>query len=304
MLSELPIMAIAPAYASREGRSLVPAPMPRTSEGATTFGVVEITGVLYKPKLVALREQVIRLATNPRVGEILLLVDSPGGTVAGTHDLYAAISRAAKVKRVTAFVEDHALSGAMYAIAGASEIVMNHTGHAGSIGVYTVLADASRYFEKLGVDIIVVRAGAHKGAGEYGAKITGEQIAQVQAVIDELGRHFVAAVAKGRWMSVERVNDLADGRVLVGNQAKAAGLVDRLAHWEDIVDEVAQRTEYISYASAFAKFNKLVAAEAEEIRSRGIEGRNVESVARAEVRERHPKVAAAAEKYERTRARH
>lgn len=296
MLSELPIMAIAPAYASREGRSLIPASVSRAGDGPSTWGLVEITGVLYKPKLVALREQVNQLAANPRVGEILILVDSPGGTIAGTHDLYAAIARAAQVKRVTAFVEDLAASAAFYAISGATEIVMNPTGQTGSIGVYTVLADASRYFEKLGIDIIVIRAGSHKGAGEYGAKITGEQIAQVQAVIDELGRHFVAAVAKGRGMAPARVNDLADGRVFVGNQAKAAGLVDRLAHWEDVVAEVAQRTEYSKHAVAFAKFQKLVAEELKELRA--LVPTTAESTARLYVEEKHPKLAAAAARYQ------
>lgn len=264
MISSLPLMAIAPVFAGREGAALAPALPPRKFSH-NHVAVVEIVGVLYKSELVSLREKISRLAADDRIGELVLLVDSPGGTVAGTHDLYAAITRAAGRKRVTAVVEDLCASAAYYAIAGASEIVVNPTGQVGSIGAYVVLLDQSRLFDKLGIDVWVISSGPQKGRGVPGSKISAEQIAQVQAVVDETARHFMAAVARGRKLSAAKVNELADGRILVGNQARAAGLVDRIASLEDVLAEAERRAEPLSYrhltgAAALAKYDELVAA--------------------------------------------
>ena len=233
MISGHLIQASAPAYARRDD-SAGELFTPREFTSGREVGIVELVGPLGKRELVHARERVNKLAADDLVGEILVVVDSPGGTVAGTHDLYAAIDRATKIKRVTAVVEDLAASAAYWAIAGASEIVLNPTGEVGSIGVFVVLADASRMFEKLGVDVLVIRSGRHKGTGTLGTKVTAEDIEQLQAVVDEHGRHFLAAVAHGRRMTAERGNDFADGRILVGNQAKAAGLVDRIAKQQQV----------------------------------------------------------------------
>jgi protease-4 len=263
MISSHLIQAIAPAYAmpGENGRGAV---FPdRSYKTGREIGVVPIVGILDKGDLVDARIKVNELAADDRVGEILMIVDSPGGTVAGTDDLSRAVARAAASKRVTAYIEDLGASAAYYAICGASEIVCNPTGHVGSIGVYVVVADASRMFEKAGIDILVIRSGPHKGRALYGAKITSEQVDEIQSMVDELARHFVSAVSRGRKMTVERVRDLADGRVFIGNQAKAAGLVDRIATLEDVFDEIRQRTQPMRYAElvgfdADQKFTELV----------------------------------------------
>jgi signal peptide peptidase SppA len=209
--------------------------------------------------------------------------------------LYSAIVRATEKKRVTAVVEDLAASGAYYAIAGASEIVLNPTGEVGSIGTYIVLADASRMFEGMGVDIIIIRSGPHKGAGVQGSKITAEQIAQLQAVVDEQARHFITAVARGRRMSVNKVTDLADGRILVGNQAKAGGLVDRIGTVEDVLAEVSARTAPLMWNAlrGQAAYDKLTELAYADIRV----GERDTDPAERRVRQSYPKLAAAADAY-------
>lgn len=244
------IRAIDPAYARMDPAESARLFVPRaqqavghfdTSGGRKQVGVVQIVGPTDKILDLQVRDEVNALAAHESVGEILVYIDSPGGTVQGAHDLYESIRRASAVKRVTAFAEDTCASAAYEAACGATEIVCNPTCAVGSIGTYVVMADASRMFEKMGVDIIVVRSGPNKGTGIQGAKITAEEVAQVQQYVDSINRHFLAAVAKGRRMSIERVRDVADGRVFVGAEAVAAGLADRVAMFEDVLGEIAER---------------------------------------------------------------
>lgn len=292
-LSSLPLWAIAAGYSNAVSDESPRPRNPRQRKRAMGYAVVELQGVLRKPEFVAAREQVNLLAANPHVGEILVLVDSPGGTVAGVHDLYSAIAAAAKQKRVTAVIEDLAASAAYYAIAGATEIVINPTGNTGSIGVYAVFADASELFRKLGIEIIVIRSGAHKGTGVEGTNISQQQIDQLQAVVDAQGRHFITAVARGRRMSVDRAKELADGRVLVGEQAVAAGLVDKVRTFEDVIADAETRQRDLAVQLQYAelsphqcqvKYEELVD---EEIHENGLS----ERAATAIVKSRHPQLA-------------
>lgn len=257
------LLAIAPAHVEAMRTIGSGERLARGIQTANAVGLVELTGPLDKSALVVARDQVNSLAQNPRVAEILILVDSPGGSVAGTHDLFLAISRAAAKKRVTAIAEDLAASAALYAIAGASEIVVNATGLVGSIGVFAVLVDASRLLQKAGIDVLVIRSGIHKGVGQWGAKLSPEHVQQIQSLVDAQASHFLAAVAKGRGLKLARVKDLADGRVLVGQQAVAAGLVDRIATLDEVLSEAATRQRHRQYEDldpfrATAKFNELV----------------------------------------------
>jgi signal peptide peptidase SppA len=293
MISSLPLLAIAPGYAKSEAAAWNVFAPRREPPAEQRIGLVQLRGELDKPYLVEARNRVNQLAADNSVGEILIFVDSPGGTVAGTHDLYLAIARAAERKRVTAVCEDLVASAAYYAIAGATEICLNPGGVCGSIGVYMVVLDASKLFERMGVDVIVIRSGPHKGARIEGAKITGEQLEMWQGFVDAQHRLFVAAVAKGRRMKVDRVNDVADGRVLVGEQAVAAGLVDRIATFDDVLAAAQLRTLHLVRGrDAVAAFDQLVAAEC---KTRGYVSPTWTRV----VEERYPELAADANKHRR-----
>jgi signal peptide peptidase SppA len=258
------LWCIAPGHAA--GFRLPPAELPPRMKPLFPFALVEIVGTLTKPRTVAMRQRIAAAAADPNIGELVLLVDSPGGTVAGVHDLYLTIAAAAKRKRVVAVIEDQATSGALYAIAGASEIVIGETALTGSIGVYVVAIDESKLLERIGVEVVIVRSGEHKGAGVQGAKLTPDQLAEVKRRVDVQARHFIAAVAKGRRMSVHRAAELADGRVFIGREAVAAGLADRVGMFEDVLAEIEGRTVKLMYrelrgADAAEKLGRLVAEE-------------------------------------------
>jgi protease-4 len=258
------LWCIAPGHAAGV-RQLGELPPPRRAP-VYPYALVEIVGTLTKPRMVAMREKIAAAAANPAVGEIVLLVDSPGGTVAGTHDLYLTIAAAAQRKRVVAVVEDQATSGALYAIAGATEILIGETAMTGSIGVYTVAVDESKLLERIGVEVVIIRSGQHKGAGVQGVKLSDEQFAELKRRVDVQARHFIAAVARGRGMGVDRVAEIADGRVFIGREAVAAGLADRVGAFEDVLAEAEQRTAGLMYRdlagrAAAEQLDNLVADE-------------------------------------------
>src|SRR5690348_11030971 len=127
-LASADLWCIAPGYKMAANRVAANTAARNVSpQKNSAIAVLQMIGALTKAQMVPLRETIGQLAANPAIAELILLVDSPGGMVAGTHDLSTIISRAAKQKRVTAVVEDCACSGALYAISGATEIVIGET---------------------------------------------------------------------------------------------------------------------------------------------------------------------------------
>lgn len=240
MIESLPLWALAPGFAEQARL----APKPRSANTSTVrdgLAVVRLMGTLDKPALVDFRREVYKLADDDTVREILLHVDSPGGTVAGTADAAQAVARAAAKKPVTAYLEDLAASAAYWVASQATRIVANRTAVVGSIGVFIVVGDASRLWEKLGVDWFVVRSGRFKGGTVEGAKISAETLEHLQERVDTIARIFITDVARGRRMTVDRVAELADGRTFTGMAARAAGLVDEIASLEAVQGEVTNR---------------------------------------------------------------
>lgn len=169
---------------------------------------------------------------------ILLDIDSPGGSVAGIDSLGDAIFKARKTKRVVAFAGDLVASAAYWLGAQAEKLYVGKAALAGSIGVYTVMVDAHVMASNMGLTFKVVRDGDLKGAGTMGTPLTDEQIAEVQARVSEYGKHFRAAVARGRGMDAATVKALADGRVHMGQAAVDKGLADGVSSFEQVLDDL------------------------------------------------------------------
>ncbi len=172
------------------------------------------------------RRQVRAAMRDPEVNSILLRIDSPGGTAAGTQELADDVAAAAKEKPVYAFIEDLGASAAYWVASQAKKVFTNSTGIVGSIGTYMSVMDLSGMAAKEGIKVHVIRAGEFKGAGQPGTEITQAQLAEWQKTVDGLNDHFVRGVAQGRGLTLEKTRALADGRVYVGKAAIEAGLVD------------------------------------------------------------------------------
>jgi signal peptide peptidase SppA len=202
------------------------------------------------------RRALRQAANDPEVEGIMLRLDSPGGTVAGTYDLADDVWAVGNKKPVHGYIEDLAAS-ACYAVGSqVARLTANRNALVGSIGTYAAVRDYSQMFAREGVKVHVVRAGAAKGAGVPGTEITADQLAEIQTEINALQEQFDATVARGRKMNLEQVKQLADGRVHVGVAAQQLGLLDGVesvdAAYSSLVQKVKQRMSQSSVPSADA----------------------------------------------------
>lgn len=181
---------------------------------------------------VSTRRAIRAAVADPEVGSILMVIDSPGGTVAGTKELADEIASAAKSKPVIALIEDIGASAAYWVASQATTVLAQATASVGSIGTYGVVYDMSAAAAKDGIKVHVVRAGAMKGAGTPGTEVTPEQIAAFQKEVNTLNEFFVAGVAQGRNLPVDRVRALATGDIWIGQEAVAAGLIDAVSTFD------------------------------------------------------------------------
>ena len=196
--------------------------------------IIKLSGSLMKhassfsggTSMVAVRRQVRAAAADPDVTAILLLIDSPGGTVAGTVDLADDVAAAAKKKPVYAYIEDLGASAAYWIASQTTAVYANRSAEVGSIGVFMTVTDWSKWAEKEGAEVHVLRYGDFKGAGIPGTEITEAQLAQWQRSVDHFGGMFVAAVAAGRRLNLAQAKQLADGRVHDAEAAHSLKLID------------------------------------------------------------------------------
>jgi len=209
---------------------------PLTKAGMFSFW----TGQQIGTSTMRVRQAINAAANDPNISAILLHIDSPGGSVSGTADAAEAVFNARKRKRVYAYVEDMGASGAYWLASQAEKVFANSTAIIGSIGTYTVLYDFSKMAEAEGVKVHVVSTGPYKGAGVPGSEITDGQLAQFQKEINALNDLFLAGVARGRSMSADAVKAVADGRVMIGAQAKAAGLIDGVQGLEETIRQLRE----------------------------------------------------------------
>lgn len=187
---------------------------------------------------VAVRDQLRRAARDPVVEGIILRVESPGGTVSGTAELGDAIKQAAAVKPLHAYIEDIGASAAIWSSSQASHISANEMANVGSIGTLMAVADYTRAYENAGIKVHVISTGPYKGAGVPGSTITDEQLAYFREEIAKVNEYFLNAVAAGRKMSRDKVNELATGRVWLAGEAKQLGLIDSVETFDAAVDRL------------------------------------------------------------------
>lgn len=168
------------------------------------------------------------IARDERAKALIVVIDSPGGTVAGGEALHRAIARVAERKPVVAVLTGTAASAGYMVALPAERIFARESTVTGSIGVLLQTAEFSGLLERLGVRPETITSGPLKDQPSAFRPLTEEGRAALEAVVRDLHGQFVAMVAKGRKMAEEEVRGLADGRVLTGRQALAAGLVDEI----------------------------------------------------------------------------
>ena len=203
--------------------------------GGPRVAVVEIEGIIVDGTA-AIRE-LREHAENPSIKAVVLRVNSPGGVVAPTQEIFSAIQHARKAgKPVVASLGAVAASGGYYVAVAADRIYANPGTLTGSIGVVMQLANLEGLLKKVGVEYVVVKAGAYKDVGNFARSMSPEERRMLQALLDDVYSQFVEAVSEGRGLEKKDVLAFAEGRIYSGQQALALKMVDELGGFEDAVE--------------------------------------------------------------------
>lgn len=198
------------------------------------IGVITIEGPIKDSGPVL--SQLVQFRKDRRIKAIVLRIDSPGGGVGPSQEIYREVRRTRRTKRVIASLGSLAASGGYYVASAADRIVANPGTITGSIGVVMEFFRLENLMEKIGIDFEVLKSGEFKDIGSPHRKMTQREKELVKGLISDIQRQFVDAVARGRGLEIQQVQEIADGRILSGAQAKDLGLVDSLGNFQDALD--------------------------------------------------------------------
>ena len=202
-------------------------------------GILQVDGAINDSRDVL--TELRRFRDAPWIKAIVLRIDSPGGAVAPTQEIFAELQKVRSKKPLIASMAGMATSGGYYIASACEKIVANPGTMTGSIGVIMQLNNVEELMKKIGVKGFNIKSGANKDIGSPFQALSPEGQAILQSLVDNVHGQFVRAVAKGRGMDEAVVKKLADGRVYSGAQAKDLGLVDELGNLEYAVDLAAKR---------------------------------------------------------------
>jgi signal peptide peptidase SppA len=224
-----------------------------------SIAVIPIVGEMMKGQsslgesasTILIRRQLRQAAADPNVVGILLAIDSPGGTVAGTADLAADVLAARKQKPVYAQIEDLGASAAYWVASQAEKVFANQaTALVGSIGTYLVVDDTSAANDAQGVKTLVFRTGPLKGAGIEGSPVTDEQAAHFQQIVNDLQVHFDSAVQKARKLTDNQLAQVRSGGVFAAGEALRLKLIDGIQSLDRTREELAKAARTSGKAKA------------------------------------------------------
>lgn len=200
--------------------------------GGDRVALVKIEGVLLLSERVV--EELRSYAEDSSIKAIVIRIDSPGGGVVPSQEIYNAVKSARKEgKKVIVSMGSVAASGGYYIAAAADKIVANPGTLTGSIGVKMEFANIEQLLEKIGVKGMVVKSGEYKDIASPYRNMTPEEKKLLQDVLDDVHSQFIKAVAEGRGLPEAEVRAVADGRIFTGQQALGLKLVDQMGDLED-----------------------------------------------------------------------
>lgn len=207
--------------------------------GTETIAMVEVTGTIMDSKEIV--RQLSQYRRDDDIKAIILRIDSPGGAVAPSQEIYDEILRVrADHKKIYASMGSLAASGGYYIAAATDRIFANPGTLTGSIGVIMAFSNAEQLMKKIGLEPEVVKSGKYKDVGSPFRKMQPHERRYLQKVVDDVHQQFIEAVAKGRNMSTREARKLADGRVFTGRQALKLKLVDELGGLEDVIAQLGK----------------------------------------------------------------
>lgn len=211
---------------------------------ASSFGdkiaVVDLEGVILSPSPVV--EQLKKYGNDDSIKAIILHVNSPGGGVAASEEIYRAVKRVRdeKKKRIVASIETVGASGAFYVVSGCNKVYADEGSIVGSIGVISEWINYGDLLHWAKLKEVVMKTGEFKDTGNPTRDLTPAEQAYLQSLINNMYGQFVHAVAEGRKMKDDDVRAIADGKVWTGQQAASMKLIDQIADFQGAVSDTAK----------------------------------------------------------------
>jgi len=203
------------------------------------IAVVEIKGVILDSEEIV--RQLKKFHEDRSVQAILLRIDSPGGGVAASQEIYEEVRKIRETgKIVVVSMSSLAASGGYYVACGANKIVANKGTLTGSIGVISQFMQFDSLMGKIGITMNTIKSGKMKDAGNPFRKMTADDREFFQSLMDDVHKQFIGVVEDERGIEHDTLVKYADGRVFTGVQALELGLVDTLGTFEDAVGIAAE----------------------------------------------------------------
>lgn len=207
----------------------------RTSH-SNKIAVINIENIISRSTDVV--RQIKKYADDNSIKAIVLRINSPGGSVAPSQEIYSELLKIRKNsnKKVITSMGNISASGGYYIACASDKIVANPGTLTGSIGVIMAFSNMEELMGKIGLKSEVIKSGKYKDIGSPVRKFTEDDRRLLQDLIDDVHDQFVNVVAKGRNLDIQRVKELSDGRIFTGRQALQEGLVDKLGSLEDAIE--------------------------------------------------------------------
>ncbi len=204
------------------------------------IAVIEIEGIIAQSRSTI--DTLYEYKNNPNIKAIILRIDSPGGGVGPSQEIYSELMKLKGSKLMVASMGSVAASGGYYIACAADTIFANPGTITGSIGVIIEFANMKDLLEKIGLKSVVIKSGKYKDILSPTRELKTDEKALIQSVIDSIHGQFIAAVARGRNLPKEKVSAIADGRIFSGEQAQESALVDELGTLKDAIAFAAEKT--------------------------------------------------------------
>jgi len=202
-------------------------------------------------------DEIKEYTKDKSIKAIVLRIDSPGGAVAPSQEIYEEVKKAVAQKKVIVSMGSVAASGGYYIAAPATKIIANPGTLTGSIGVIMEIPNIEGLMNKIGIKTEVIKSGRHKDIASAFRTMGKEEREILQGVMDNVHEQFMKAVSEGRKIKMEEVRKIADGRIFTGEQAKTNGLVDDLGTLEDAIKTAATLTGIKEEPVVVSKKDKL-----------------------------------------------
>ena len=208
------------------------------------IGVIDVTGIISGSQHIV--NQVKKFRQDKRIRGIVLRIDSPGGSVGPSQEIYDEVLKTRESgKTIYASMGSMAASGGYYIASAAEKIFANPGTLTGSIGVIMAFTNAKGLMEKIGLQPKIIKAGKYKDIGSPARDMTKKERNLLQSVVDDVHQQFIEAIASGRGISIEEVTTIADGRIFTGRQANALNLVDELGGLQATIDQLSEKVGII-----------------------------------------------------------